>query len=61
MTELRAGELDADGRAKERVMLERLLANAKAFFQNPDNRKAFEAWKQNKEEHTYGTTNHVNP
>lgn len=60
MTELRPGELDADGRAKERVMLERLLANAKAFFQNPENLKAFEAWKQNKEEHPYGT-NYVNP
>lgn len=61
MLELRNGELDADGRAEERVMLERLLANAKAFFQNPENLKAFEAWKQNKEEHTYGTTNYINP
>ena len=59
MIELSSGELDADGRAKERVMLERLLANAKAFFQNPENRKAFEAWKQNKEEQTYGTTNYI--
>lgn len=59
MTERRSGELDADGRAKERVMLERLLDSAKAFYQNPEHLKAFEAWKQNKEEHTYGT-NHVN-
>lgn len=61
MIELSSGELDADGRAKERVMLERLLANAKAFFQNPENRKAFEAWNQNKEEQTYDTTNYINP
>lgn len=55
MLELRSGELDADGRAKERVMLERLLDNAKAFYRNPENLQAFEAWKKNKEEHTYGT------
>lgn len=58
MDELRSGELDADGRAKERVMLERLLDNAKAFYRNPENLQAFEVWKKNKEEHTYGT-NHV--
>ena len=49
MTEFISGELDADGRAKERVMLERLL------YRNPENLQAFEAWKKNKEEHTYGT------
>lgn len=59
MAELRSGELDADGRAKERVMLERLLDSAKAFYQDTENLKAFEAWKKNKEEHTYGT-NYVN-
>lgn len=59
MIELRGGELDADGRAKERVMLERLLDNAKAFYQNPKNQQAFEAWKKNKEELVYGTANHV--
>ena len=42
-------------RAKERVMLERLLDNAKAFYRNPENLQAFEAWKKNKEAHTYGT------
>lgn len=55
MVELRSGELDADGRANERVMLERLLDNAKAFYQKPENLKAFKAWKKNKEEQTYGT------
>ena len=60
MTELRPGELDADGRAEERVMLERLLVNAKAFVRNPENLKAFEAWKHNKEENTYGT-DHIDP
>ena len=55
MTEFIRGELDADGRAKERVMLERLLDNAKAFYRNPENLQAFEAWKKNKEAHTYGT------
>lgn len=61
MNKLRSEELDADGCAKERIMLERLLVNAKAFFQNPENRKAFEAWEQNKEEHNYGATNYINP
>lgn len=60
MAEFGSGELDADGRAKERVMMERVLDNAKAFYQNPENLKAFEAWKKNKEVHTYGT-NYVNP
>ncbi len=55
MNELRGGALDADDRAKERVMLERLLDNAKAFYRNPENLRAFEAWKKNKEEQSYGT------
>lgn len=58
MTEKRQGELDAttEDRAKERVMLERLTDTAKAFYKNPKNLQAFEAWKKNKEEHTYGTS-----
>ena len=59
MLELRPGELDADSRSEERVMLEWLLDSAKAFYRNPENLRAFEAWKQNKEEQTYGTTNYT--
>ena len=58
MSELRSDELDVDDSAKERVMLERLLDNAKAFYRNPKNLQAFETWKNNKEEQTYGTTNY---
>lgn len=58
MIELRYGELDTDGRSEERIMLERLIDNAKAFYRNPENLQAFEAWKKNKEEQTYGT-NHT--
>ncbi len=42
-------------------MLDRLCAALKEFYDNPNNRKAFEAWKQNKEEQTYGTTNYIDP
>ncbi len=51
------GELDTDNRAKERVMLERLLDKAKAFYKNADNVQAFMAWKMNKEGMPYGTNN----
>lgn len=59
MSEVKDETLDVNGRAKERVMVERLLANANAFYKNQENLQAFEAWKKNKEEHTYGT-NHSN-
>lgn len=49
----------ADSRDKEYVMLERLLNNVKTFYQNPDNIRAFENWKKNKEEHT-DVTNYDN-
>lgn len=55
MNELNGEKLDADGGAKERVMLERLIANATAFYKSHENIRAFEAWKKNKEEQTYGT------
>lgn len=55
MFELGNDELDVNDRAKERVMLERILDNAKSFYRNPKNLQAFEVWKKNKEEHTYGT------
>lgn len=60
MDELKDEMLDVNGYAKERVMLERLLASATAFYKNHENLQAFEAWKKNKEEHTYGT-NHIDP
>ncbi len=59
MSEVKDENLDANGRAKERVMVERLLANANAFYKNQENLRAFEAWKKNKEDTTYGT-NHSN-
>lgn len=37
-------------KAKEQIMLERILDSAKAFYQDPENQKAFEAWKKNKED-----------
>ena len=36
--------------AKEYVMLERILDKAHSFYKNPENVKAFEAWKKNKED-----------
>ncbi len=57
MKELMLGELDTDNRAKERVMLERLLDKAKTFYKNADNIQAFMAWKTNKEGMPYGTDN----
>lgn len=55
MSEVKDENLDANGHAKERVMVERLLANANAFYKNQENLRPFEAWKKNKEEHTYDT------
>lgn len=58
MSGIKEEKLDANGYAKERVMLERLLVSATAFYKNHENLQAFEAWKKNKEEYTYGT-NHI--
>ena len=44
--------------SRETVMLERLLDNAKAFYQKPENIQAFEAWKNKKEDPSYGTADH---
>lgn len=60
MSKLRQNELDADGHAKERVMLEWILDNAKAFYRDPKNIQAFETWKKNKEDDTYGAKNYAN-
>jgi len=49
--------LTAEANAKERVMLERVLKNAKESYKNPENRRAFEAWLKNKEENNHGTNN----
>lgn len=35
--------------AREQVMLDRLCAAVKTFYENPKNKQAYEAWKQNKE------------
>jgi hypothetical protein len=40
----------ADNRAKEYVMLKRLSDAAEAFYENPENHRAFAAWKKKKEE-----------
>ena len=34
----------------EKLACTQILEFAKTFYQNPDNLKAFEAWKRNKEE-----------
>ena len=55
------GELDAftdPEVAKERVMLEWLLDQAKSFYSVPENLRAYEAWKKNKEDSQYAT--HIN-
>ena len=36
-------------------MLERLVAKAQAFYRDPKNMQAYEAWLKNKEELSYGT------
>ena len=43
--------------AAQRVMFERVLGRAREFYKVPENLEAFEAWRQNKEELTYGTNN----
>lgn len=60
MEEMIFADIDTNDYAKERVMLERLLNNAKAIYNDPNNLRAFAAWKKNKEDLTYGT-NHNNP
>ena len=35
--------------AREQVMLDRLCAAVTAFYENPQNVQAYEAWKKNKE------------
>lgn len=42
--------------AREQLMLEQLYAAAKVFYANPINQKAYEAWKNNKED-IYATNN----
>ena len=46
-------------KAKEQVMLELVLDSAKAFYQDPKNVKAFEAWKKNKEDSK--NEDHIDP
>ena len=63
MNKDKSGELDAlkdASSASERVMIERVFDKAVAFYKNPENIQAFEAWKKNKEELLYGT-NYIDP
>jgi len=49
--------------AAQRVMFDRVLGRAREFYKVPENIEAFEAfeaWRQNKEALTYGTTNDHN-
>jgi hypothetical protein len=62
MNETRHGGLDATAeitRENEHVMLKWVFDKARDFYKNPNNLRAFEAWKKNKEADTYGT-NHIN-
>ena len=42
-------ELADTALAREAFMLDRLCAAVKAFYEDPNNVKAYEAWKKNKE------------
>lgn len=42
-------ELAETALAREAFMLDRLCAAVKAFYEDPNNVKAYEAWKKNKE------------
>lgn len=43
-------ELAETALARENFMLDRLCAAVKEFYEKPENIKAYEAWKKNKEE-----------
>lgn len=42
-------------------MLDRLCAAVKAFYENPQNAQAYEAWKKNKEANQNENHNHNGP
>ena len=46
---------DTDSTAKEYVMINRVLKNAKDFYKDPKNIQAFEAWLKDKEKTNHGT------
>ena len=51
--------LDVDpGPAHEKTMMRRIIGIAKQFYQDPNNRQAYEAWRKTKdmEEVTHGTS-----
>lgn len=61
MARLKVSELDAlanPSSAREQTMLIRLLDAAKTFYQNPENMKAYETWKKQKEAINNGS-NHI--
>lgn len=43
--------------ARENLMLDRLCAEVKAFYEKPENVKAFKAWKKNKEDNHENNNN----
>ena len=49
-------EIHETALAREQIMLDRLSAVLKEFYDNPLNKEAFAAWKQNKE--AKNETNH---
>lgn len=44
--------------AREQLMLDRLCAAAKAFYEKPENMQAYLAWKKNKEANQNENYNH---
>lgn len=42
----------------ELLACEQILTLAKSFYEAPENRQAFIAWQQNKEEQSNGSSNH---
>ena len=50
-------ELADVSRAQELVMMERIFDKAIAFYKDPKNLQAFQAWQKNKEETNHGTNN----
>ena len=39
--------------ARERIMCDRILKNATGFYDDPENVRAFEAWKENKNKENF--------
>ena len=46
--------------AEEKIMIQSLLAWIREFYKNPENEKAYEEWKKNKEANKNDSTNYNN-